>query len=200
MKKWGCLLAITLFFAASGSPAKAGDWQPGQAQRMYYGLGLGMSLLNYNETNIINSFAAVNTTSSFNNDDFTFKLFGGYRFDPFLALEFGVSELGSTVATTSGSSTKLFDIYTAFVNATLTHSYNNKARLLGKIGTHFWRISTDSTNKLATGADLALGACLEFNLYDNSNRVIQVEWNRYMFDNIYLDASNSLMLSLVLKQ
>jgi hypothetical protein len=200
MNKLARLLTTTLLLGCASNPAGANDAQTMVLpQPWYYGLGIGLALPAYNKDNIANDFAGATNTSSFSNDDFTFKLYGGYRFDRFLAVEFGISELGTTIATTSGSSSKLFNTYNSFVNATMRRKYNNSATLFGKIGAHFWSIGPNTTSKLANGTDLSLGAGLEFNLSDNSSRKMRIEWDRYLFDNIYIDTIDTLTVNLVFK-
>jgi len=198
MKKLTALLGIGLLTSSTGSLASSDHW-PDKEQRIHYGIGIGLALPAHNDNNIINAFSAANTNSSMNNDDFSFKLFGGYRFDPFLSLEFGFSDLGNTIATTNGSPSKLFNTYTAYINTIMTQRYNDKAALFGKIGAHFWNHGPNRTSKLAEGTDLSLGAGLELNLYGNSSRVIRIEWDRYLFDNIYIDTIDTLSLNLVFK-
>ena len=141
MNRLARLLGITLLIGYVSNPASASDQQPMKApQPWYYGLGIGLALPAYNAGNIANDFAAANNTSSLSNDDFSFKLYGGYRLDPSLAVEFGISELGTAIATTSGISSKLFNSYDSFVNATMSRPYNDNATLFGKIGVHFWNI------------------------------------------------------------
>ena len=114
-------------------------------------------------------------------------------------MEFGISELGTAIATTSGISSKLFNSYDSFVNATMSRPYNDNATLFGKIGVHFWNIGPNTSTKLAEGTDLAVGAGVEFNLSGSSGRTMRIEWDRYLFDNIYIDTIDTLTLNLVFK-
>ena len=196
MKKQASLLGIALLIISSLATA---DSRINEEQGIHYGIGIGLALPAHNETNIINAFDAASNNSSMNTDDFSFKLFGGYRFDPILLLEFGISDLGNTIATTNGNPSKLFNTYTAYTNAIMTHRYNDKVALFGKVGAHFWNHGPNRSTRLAEGTDLLLGAGLEFNLYSGSNRVLRIEWDRYLFDNIYIDTIDTLTLNLVFK-
>jgi hypothetical protein len=193
------LLALALFITCS-APLRAGNEQPIESTpHWHYGLGIGLSLLAYNNSNIVTAFAAANNTSTLNSNDFSFKFFGGYQFDPFIGLEFGLSDLGNTIVTNNGSLSTLFNTSMAYIDVMLTQRYNDKAALYGKVGTHFWNIGPNNSTTLITGTDLSLGAGLEFNLYGNSARAFRVEWNRYLFDKIYLDTVDTLTLNLVIR-
>jgi len=200
MKTPAYLLGLALLAGNFSSPAQAGDWQYWEQSRNgYYGLGIGLSLLAYNKSNIATAFAAASNNSSLNNNDFTFNIFGGYQLDPFLGLEFGISQLSNTIATTNGTPTKLFNTYTAFIDAIMTHRYNDKAALYGKIGAHFWNLGSNSSTTLTEGTDLSLGAGLEFTLSGDTGHVVRIGWNRYLFNNIYIDTVDTVSLSLVFK-
>lgn len=190
-------LPLVLLALSQAAPAENGQ-MPG-TDPWYVGIGIGTSLLGYNKGNIANNFSAATTASSYNHDDFTVNIFGGYVLDPLLSVEFGLTDLGNTIATTSGTSTKLFNIYSAYIDTIMAHRYNRNASLYIKVGAHFWDISTNSGSSVTSGTDLMLGTGVEMNLSATAGRVIRVEWTRYQFDRIYVDSSDTLTLDLVFR-
>ena len=193
--RWICLLILIAMI----QPACADSGQESPTTPWYLGLGIGESILGLNKSNIASAFSAATTASSYNHDDFAFHIFGGYFLDPLLAVEFGYAELGNVIATTNGTSSRLFNIYSLYVDTLLNHRYNRNAAIYAKVGAHFWDIGTRSGSSITNGTDLMLGAGIELNIYGGNNRVVRVEWVRYQFDRVYLDSSDTLALNLVFK-
>jgi len=184
---------------ALARPAAADALQMPPEDTWYVGLGIGESLLGLNKSNIASAFSAATTASDYNHDDFAFNIYGGYFLDRLLAVEFGYAELGNVIATTNGTSSRLFNIYSLYVDTLLNHRYNRNATIYAKVGAHFWDIGTNSGSSITNGTDLILGTGIELNIYGGNNRVIRVEWMHYQFDKVYLDSSDTLSLSLVFK-
>jgi len=178
-------------FADSSTETPATPW--------YFGLGIGTSLLGINKSNLVNSFNAATSASRFSHDDFAFDIYAGYFLDRLLALEFGYAELGNVIASTSGSSTKLFNTYSFYIDTMMLHRYNKNAAIYAKIGAHFWDIGTTSGSTITNGANLMLGAGIELNIYSGTARSIRVEWTRYQFDKVYLNSSDTLTLNLLFR-
>lgn len=193
--RWACLIALI----SMAQPAFSDSEWEASTSPWYFGLGIGESLLGLNKSNIASAFSAATTASSYNHDDFAFKLYGGYFLDPLLAVEFGFAELGNVIATTNGTSSSLFNIYSIYVDTLLNHRYNRNAAIYAKVGAHFWDIGTKGGSSITNGTDLMLGAGIELNIYGGNNRVVHIEWVRYQFDRVYLDSSDTLTLNLVFK-
>lgn len=192
------LLGLTMLMVSTYSSATGNTHEPIEsAQRWHYGLGIGLSILAYNDKNITSIFSDI-SSAALNSNDFTFKLFAGYRIDPFLTLEFGLTELGTSIDT-SNNNGKLFNTYSSYFNMTMQQAYNDRAALFGKIGVHFWSQGLNRTSALADGTDLSLGAGLEFKLYGKSGKMMRVEWNRYLFDNLLIKTIDTLTLNLLLE-
>jgi len=180
-------------------PAFADPTQEMSTTPWYFGLAIGTSLLGLNKSNLVSSFSAATTASSFNHDDFTFSIYGGYLLDRLLAVEFGFAQLGSVIATTSGVSSKLFNISSLYIDTLMMHRYNKNAGIYARVGAHFWDIGTSSGSSISNGTNLMLGAGIELNIYGGADRVIRVEGTHYQFDRVYLDSSDTLTLNLVFK-
>jgi len=164
----------------------------------YFGLGIGKSATEYNRPTLISEFNAASATSSFNHDDFSFNLFGGYKLDHDMSLELGISELGSIIATNGTSASQLFNIYTAYIDTALRHHYNKSAVLYGKLGAHFWSLETSTNHQQLNGTDILLGAGIEIALYHSQQYLFRIDWSHYRFDDVYLNATNTLTLNLII--
>ena len=195
LHRWICLLVLVAMI----QPAFADTGQEPPTTPWYFGLGIGESIQGLNKSNIASAFSAATPASSYNHDDFTFNIYGGYFLDRLLAVEFGFTELGNVIATTNGASSKLFNIYSIYIDTVMLHRYNKNAAIYAKVGAHFWDIGTSSGSSITNGTDLTLGAGIELNIYGGNNRVVRVEWVHYQFDKVYLDSSDTLTLNLVFK-
>src|SRR5689334_14737657 len=85
------LIAIAVFASA---PAAAADYPDSHA---YLGANLGMSRAHIDNDRIAGGLQQAGfTTTGIDDDekDFGFKLYGGYSFNPYLALEAGYFDLG----------------------------------------------------------------------------------------------------------
>lgn len=173
-------------------------YKAAQADPWYFGLGIGKSALDNNKPALISGFPEATTTSTFNHDDFSFNLVGGYRLDRKLTLELGLSELGSTIATTGTSTNKLFNIYTIYINAVKQHHFNENAILYGKLGAHFWSLDTTTNNQQINGTDIMAGAGIDFTIDKSAERLFRVEWLHFVFDEVYLNTADTLTFNLIL--
>jgi len=181
------------------SNSNADEWQTvTPVDPWYFGLGIGKTVIAVNKPSLVSGFSSIATPSStFNHDDLAFNIYSGYKLDKLLSLEFGLSELGSAIATTNGAASKLFNIYTLFFNTTARHRYNKNAIFFGKIGAHSWSLGSSLNTTHATGTDLLLGAGIELNLFKNINRKIRIEWSHYFFDKVYIDSVDALTINLI---
>jgi OOP family OmpA-OmpF porin len=104
MKKW--LLMVCALVLASGIPpamAAVTGW--------YVGIGAGQARSGYSDSDAISNLDYV--TVNVDNKDTAYKLFGGYRFDRSLGVEFGYEDLGKTDISGSDFSGPLADKLTA---------------------------------------------------------------------------------------
>lgn len=89
------LVAQSLALAAAGAHAQA---QPVVNRGWYAGFGLGQSKIDFG-SNPVPAFGATSSTVSDDDRDSSYKLFAGYRFNRYLALEGGYIDFGSFSAT-----------------------------------------------------------------------------------------------------
>jgi OmpA-OmpF porin, OOP family len=176
----------------------AGAWiasAPAAAQA-YLAFGIGQS--DYDIGNVIPDL--INSSDSFDGKDTGFKIFGGYRFNPYFALEVAYVDLGK--ATYSGTFVHpVFGPQTVTGGSLETWGVNASAvgilplspsfELFGKIGLFGWESKArDTTGGVpfsgeADDADVSFGAGMALNVTRNVS--IRVEWERFRaVDNIDL--------------
>jgi OOP family OmpA-OmpF porin len=171
----------------------AGAWiasAPATAQA-YLGFGVGKS--DYDIGNVIPDL--VTSSSSFDGKDTGYKIFGGYQFNPYFAVEVAYVDLGKAtysgafglLAVTNGS------VETWGVNASAVGilPLSPSFELFGKIGLFGWESKArDTTGGVpfsgeADDADVSFGAGMALNVTRNVS--IRVEWERFKaVDNIDL--------------
>ena len=179
---WGNLAATILVAVTI-----IGVYTPQQAQaqvegdRWYVGGGGGVAKFD------IDCPAACDLNTS------TYKLFGGHRFNEYMALEFSVAKTGNF-------NTSRFSAFPdgsgGFVPfridiegnahmigvAPVFHVPVGKGSVLGKIGLHNWKAKGTGGSSSSTddGTDLFFGLGGEYSLTENVG--IRVEWERYRFE------------------
>lgn len=136
MKNKPVALCLALAALAAAPLANAG-W--------YAGFGVGNSktdkeLVSNRESTVVNASVA---GSSFDDKDFGFKAFGGYRFNPWLAVEINYADLGETKLTTdiltsnpvqSGTAV-LYRKITGFgADVVVSAPIGERASVFGKVG------------------------------------------------------------------
>lgn len=124
-------------------------------------------------------------------DDFAFKLFGGYRFNEFFAAEAAyvdIGELKDDFISATGARNTL-DTNSVSVGGVGRYPLNESFAIHGKIGLHYWdadvegplRVQVDDDND----TDLYYGAGLS---YDFGNNIGLIgEWERYEVDDFDID-------------
>lgn len=172
-------LAIIAFTFALGlgmasGMAYAGEW--------YLGAGVGQSSMqdvNCNDPTL--------TSCSLDKTDTAWKVYGGFQFLPYAAVEFGYVDLGEV--TSSGTDVFFGPFNAAFKTTAFdvalvgTLPLGNVVALQGKIGAARWDVDDSGTiggiytavNE--SGTDLVFGVGARFNVM--KNLAIRAEWERF---------------------
>jgi OOP family OmpA-OmpF porin len=119
----------------------------------YVGFSAGQSKTNLDGNEIDASLASIGlgSSTSVDDSDFGFKLYGGYQFNKNFALEAGYTDLGelkSHTVITSGSSGTLdgkWKAYSIDISAVGILPVNEKFSLFGRAGVSFWNLDFDLT-------------------------------------------------------
>jgi len=119
----------------------------------YIGFSAGQSKTNLDGNEIDTSLASIGlgSSTSVDDSDFGFKLYGGYQFNKNFALEAGYTDLGelkSHTVITSGSSGTLdgkWKAYSIDISAVGILPVNEKFSLFGRAGVSFWNLDFDLT-------------------------------------------------------
>lgn len=187
----------------------------GQASHYYYGgVSVGQSQEKLNENRLINSQLApgVSTTSLHSDEhDTGYKLFGGYQFNPFLAVEGGYFNLGrfSYTATTSPPGTVNGRVGVQGINLDMvgTLPLFGKLSALGRVGAQYARTKDnfDTTGAASVPdarptkreANYKLGMGLQYEL--SPAMLVRAEVERYRLNDAveHRGAAHLISVSLV---
>ncbi|MBL3528401.1 MAG: outer membrane beta-barrel protein [gamma proteobacterium endosymbiont of Lamellibrachia anaximandri] len=196
-------VALMLAFLLAGGglfprPAEAADgpW--------YMGVSVGASKSAADAAELDASLAALgySTISTLDNTDIGWKLFGGYQWNPNLAVEAALVDLGQVTSRISGNFGDDLDVFVADVAR--VHPYSARGisasiigelpvaqrfRLFGKVGLFFWDADIDARFEVGgqpisfdskQGVDPVFGAGMKFHI--NKKTAVRVEWERYEID------------------
>jgi hypothetical protein len=123
----------------------------------------------------------------------------GIQFDEHLSTEGVFSPIGDVIATSAGSKYKLFDVTTLAIVASLSGRLGESSRIFGRFGVHLWDIAEPNSDldTISSGTDLTYCFGVDINIYDNADRQLRVLWSHYDFDQVQLDESNTITVSLL---
>lgn len=196
-------LIITALLASPMALAADEGWYVGAA------IGQTRSSLDFNSANLSGLPPGVTLHNSRDDDlDVGFKLFGGYQFNTYFALEGGRFDLGdfdfSAQTNPTGTSEGNFNINGLYFDVVGTIPLTQKLDLLGRAGLNHADTVTrlrgtgavPSTRPKNRGSDsnLKLGLGLQYALADNLDLRLEVE--RYHLDEPFVDKDNVDLISL----
>ena len=135
----------------------------------YVGVGVGQS--DYaGACSDVGSFAAsVGMTSSCDDKDFAFKIYGGYRFLPWLAAEIGYTNPGKTTATVGPASAELKGWLVPVYAVGILPLADDRVWLMAKGGGVYWDLKASasgpggSVSQSDNGFSLAYGVGAQYN-------------------------------------
>jgi OOP family OmpA-OmpF porin len=142
------VIAMVVLAVSAGNPAQADD------SGFYAGVGIGSSSTSISKSDIRNDLADIGitgTATSLDDSDTAWKLYGGYRFNPYLGLELGYVDLGSissTIVTTAPSAANIHtstDTDGFSLVAVGTWPVTSKFDLFAKVGAYHWNTDASAT-------------------------------------------------------
>lgn len=153
------------FFALSltGAPALSQD------MGWYAGVGLGQAS---------HDVDCAGTTSC-DDKDTAWKLFGGYQFNKYLGVEVGYTDLGKA-SLSDAISTTTFEANGFEVLAVGTYPINQQFEIFGKAGFFLWDLEAKDNvfGRISeSGTDLTFGIGAKYNF--SKNLGLRLEWQRY---------------------
>lgn len=178
-----CHVIAAALIALATMPALADD-NPGG---LYLGAGVGQFNLEIDDVN--DATAAI---EHFDSDDTTFKVFAGWRFMPFLAVELTYMDLGNPEDTIGGTrvETQISGV-APYMVGTLPLG---PIELFARVGYYFYdiEINEQSVRSLdESDEDLAYGAGIGITLFDHLHARLEYE----IIDVSAVDDANALWLS-----
>jgi long-chain fatty acid transport protein len=178
----------------------------------YFGFGVGQDTgKDWNAARFTSSYAAQGVTgiqTSADNSDVGYKVFAGYQFNQYFALEGGFSLLGNYTANGTGSTPATGALYQTVDNNTWTFAavgtlpVTKNFAVFGKLGANFWdsytttyitdtaecgngRCSSTRTWDTDRGTDPYYGVGASYALMDNVD--VRGEYERYDFGGSNID-------------
>jgi len=160
---------------------------------------IGSASSKVNNNNIVNQYTQLTPASSLSTDTSTLFLSLGYKLDEYLSLGADLLLSGAITANESGLSYKLFSTDTVSVYAKTQHTLNPRVTLFAKLGMHLWSLSENlaSVGELDDGVDITYGFGTSIDLYGGSNRQLQIQWNHYDYNGVYVDSQDVITVGIL---
>jgi opacity protein-like surface antigen len=176
-------LALATALLAFGATPAFADNERG----LYLGAGVGQF-----NVEIDNLDDAGDTVANFDSDDTSFKVFGGWRFAPFFAVELDYIDLGAPEDTIGG--TKIETEISGVAPYLVGTLPLGPIELFARVGYYFYDIEVNAQNIGSlddSDEDLAYGAGLGITLFEHLNVRLEYE----IIDVSAVDDANALWLS-----
>jgi len=172
-------IVVSALVGLTTGPAAAQGMAMGPGAGFYAGVGGGFTTVDLCDDLLF--FGATNCDE----DDIGFKIFGGFKFNQFIAAEFGFADLGEVTASAPGvSATAEVD---GFQFAAVGSYPIEQFSLIGKIGLFAWdgEISTNFGSFDDDGTDILFGLGGAFHI--NPQLTLRGEWERFDIDGDDID-------------
>jgi OOP family OmpA-OmpF porin len=172
--------ALAAIIGAGMLTASSAAWS-----QLYIGAAIGQS-------KIKNTCEGAPSAITCDDKDRALKLFGGYQFTPSLAVELGISSLGTAKATGSGSFgvTETAELSAVELTAVGSWPLGNRFAIQGRLGVYHGEMEAGDATvpavfpppprrgwRSASSTDLTYGIGASFGVSDNA--LLRVEWQRY---------------------
>lgn len=160
---------------------------------------IGSVSSNLNTSNVINKFTALTPASSIDDNTSALLLSFSYRLDDYLSIGSDFITAGAITATESGTSYKLFTTETVSVYARIRSKLSERFTLYGKLGVHLWTLSENQAvpGGLDDSVDITYGIGTYINLYGAGNRQLNIQWNRYQYNGVYVEDQDVISLGIL---
>ena len=166
------------------------------AQSIYFGVGVAQTDIDINQQNIkaINSLPA---QTGFDNQGGSYSIFLGTKLDRYLSLEMAYSELGDIQMMQNNQTTELFSVDAISVTSALSYPLSQNTDIYAKLGVAEWKIENETSFFKDSGTGLTYGVGLDINLYNSKSRALRIDWMHQAFDEISINSSDTISLSMV---
>ena len=183
---------VWLLTAALMLPAVAGA-QPSFS----LGLGIGATQFDADERGIAREFPDLQPDFDIDESATSFRLFGSWLFDPRLALDLDLLYLGDLIAEDANGRDRLFSVGGVTTAVRLQHRFNDRLKGFARLGGFLWTSSTSADDNIDEGFDITYGAGVDISIHNEFKRALRLEWNRFDFNGVTLDAADTFTASLV---
>lgn len=111
------------------------------------------------------------TSANCNNDDTTWKVYGGYKINDMFDAEVSYNSIGD-ISREGDTDTETAEISTVAISAVGKYQINDSVEALGKIGATRWASSSDDGDRDGVGLSYGFGA----KVYLNESMKLRAEW------------------------
>lgn len=172
-----------------------------QAESLTLSIDIGSAASAVNTNSIINRYPQLSPASTISSDTSTLNMSVGYVLDEYLSIGSDLIISGSITATESGIAYKLFSTNTLSIYAKMDKPINPRFSIFGKFGMHLWSLSEDlnSPGDMDDGVDLTYGIGTNIDIYGGSNRQLQIQFNHYDFNGVYIDSMDVITIGILFK-
>lgn len=152
-----------------------------------------------NTSNVINKYAQLSSSSNIDDSTSALLFSFGYILDDYLSIGADLITAGSLTANDTGTSYKLFSTDTISVYARISKAITSSVSVYGKLGAHLWSLSENLTapGGLDDGVDLTYGVGTHIDVYGGSNRQLQLQWNHYEYNGVYVESQDVVSLGIL---
>lgn len=170
-----------------------------QAENLTASIEIGSTSTSLNTSNIINKYTQLTSSSNISTDASSLLLSLGYTLDKYLSIGSDLIISGSVTASESGINYKLFSTDTVAVYAKIGTAINSRISVYGKLGVHLWSLSENlsAPGGLDDGVDITYGISTNIDLYGGSDRQLQVQWNHYEYNDVYVESQDVASLGIL---
>jgi OOP family OmpA-OmpF porin len=162
---WRALLLLAVGAAMCSTEGLAAEPQTGP----YIGAGVGQARYKDACADIPAIAASLGVSSTCDERDTAYKIYGGYRFTPNLAAELGFTKPGKTKATVGAASAELKAWLVPVYAVGIVPLFDDRLWLMAKAGGVYWNAKLNASSPVASisnsdnGVAFAYGAGVQYN-------------------------------------
>ena len=168
-----CFRCALLILGSSAAMLSSGAYAADPGTGPYIGVGAGQAEYKDACSDVPAIAASLGVSSSCDEKDTAYKIYGGYRFIPYLAAEIGYTNPGKTKVTLGAASAELKAWLIPIHAVGILPLLDDRLWLMGKLGGVYWNGKLDASGPGGTisnsdnGFALSYGVGLQYNFTPN---------------------------------
>ena len=160
-------------------------------------IGIGGTRFDASERGIEREFPGLQPGFELRESTTALRLAGSYHFDPYLALDFDLVELGDLIASDADGRRRLFSVTAVATSVRLHRRWTERLDAYVRVGAFMWTSSVSFDDTVDEGLEVTVGVGLDVNVYGDRERLLRLQWDRYNFNGVVLDQADVLSANLV---